>query len=94
MIQIAQAVTKAKKQRLLAVPPEPAFFAGIREIRLSTACAAPGSWLVRKLATTLTRSLTTSAFHARTLSHYMRFKDQMKVGADGRKRLRLVTDKD
>ncbi|WP_316185905.1 MULTISPECIES: hypothetical protein [unclassified Bradyrhizobium] len=28
------------------------------------------------------------------VEHYMRFKDQMKVGADGQKRLRLVTTKD
>jgi integrase len=28
------------------------------------------------------------------VEHYMRFKDQMKVGADGQKRLRLVTEKD
>jgi hypothetical protein len=28
------------------------------------------------------------------VEHYMRFKDQMKVAADGQKRLRLVSDKD
>jgi hypothetical protein len=28
------------------------------------------------------------------VEHYMRFKDQMKVGADGQKRLRLVTMED
>jgi hypothetical protein len=28
------------------------------------------------------------------VEHYMRFKDQMKVGADGQKRLRLVKRKD
>jgi hypothetical protein len=28
------------------------------------------------------------------VEHYMRFKDQMKVGADGQKRLRLVSGKD
>jgi hypothetical protein len=27
------------------------------------------------------------------VEHYMRFKDQMKVAADGQKRLRLVSDK-
>jgi hypothetical protein len=28
------------------------------------------------------------------VAHYMRFRDQMKVGADGQKRLRLVTEED
>jgi len=28
------------------------------------------------------------------VEHYMRFKDQMKVGADGQKRLRLVDSED
>jgi hypothetical protein len=28
------------------------------------------------------------------VEHYMRFKDQMKVAADGQKRLRLVSDTD
>jgi hypothetical protein len=28
------------------------------------------------------------------VEHYMRFKDQMKVGAEGQKRLRLVTNED
>ena len=28
------------------------------------------------------------------VEHYMRFKDQMKVGADGQKRLRLVSSPD
>jgi hypothetical protein len=28
------------------------------------------------------------------VDHYMRFRDQMKVGADGQKRLRLVTRED
>ena len=28
------------------------------------------------------------------VEHYMRFKDQMKVGADGQKRLRLVKNED
>ena len=30
----------------------------------------------------------------RNLEHYMRFRDQMKVGADGQKRLRLVNKED
>jgi predicted transcriptional regulator len=28
------------------------------------------------------------------VEHYMRFKDQMKIGADGQKRLRLVAKED
>jgi hypothetical protein len=28
------------------------------------------------------------------IEHYMRFKDQMKAGADGQKRLNQVSDKD
>jgi predicted transcriptional regulator len=28
------------------------------------------------------------------VDHYMRFRDQMKVGADGQKQLRLVTRED
>jgi hypothetical protein len=28
------------------------------------------------------------------VEHYMRFRDQMKVAADGKKRLRLVTKED
>jgi len=28
------------------------------------------------------------------VDHYMRFRDQMKVAADGKKRLQLVTNKD
>jgi hypothetical protein len=30
----------------------------------------------------------------RNVDHYMRFRDQMKVGADGQKRLRRVTRED
>jgi hypothetical protein len=52
-------------------------------------CGAPASWPVPNKATRSTRSPTTLACLARTP-----IRDQMKVGADGQKRLRLIGKED
>jgi integrase len=43
---------------------------------------------------TFTNSRWLKPIARQNVEHYMRFKDQMKVGADGQKRLRLVSEKD
>lgn len=61
-------------------------------IRRSTACAAPASLARAEQGYEVDQIANDIGMSWQNVEHYMHFRDQMKVGADGQKRLRLVSD--
>ena len=57
-------------------------------------CVAPESSPAAELGYEVDQIGNDIGMSRQNVQHYMRFSDQMKVGADGQKRLRLVTKED
>jgi len=63
-------------------------------IRPSTACEALASWSAPSKGYGVDQIANDIGMTRQNVEQYMRFRDQMKVAADGKKRLRLVTKED